>query len=81
MKLAEAALHQGVTVYIFCVDDGVLGLADARLQSLRKRGLNLYACAYGARRRHIPLGDQAVFSGLSVVSDLISSTDRFLCFN
>ena len=29
----------------------------------------------------LPLRDQAVFAGLTVVSDLIASTDRFVSFN
>jgi len=43
--------------------------------------LHLFACAYGARRRNLPLTDQATFAGLSVVSDLIAGTDRFVSFN
>jgi intracellular sulfur oxidation DsrE/DsrF family protein len=51
------------------------------LQSLKARGLNLYACAYAARRRNIPVSDLAAFAGLSVVADLVAATDRFLSFN
>jgi sulfur relay (sulfurtransferase) complex TusBCD TusD component (DsrE family) len=81
LHLAEAALRQGVRVYLYCIDDAVWGLADAQLQALKARGLNLYACAYGAQRRNIPVSDLAVFSGLAVVSDLMAATDRFLSFN
>ena len=79
--LAEAALSQGLRVYLYCIDEAVWGVADAQLQSLKARGLNLFACAYGAQRRHIPVSDLAVFSGLTVVSDLMAGTDRFLSFN
>ncbi|HEY2953313.1 MAG TPA: DsrE family protein [Verrucomicrobiae bacterium] len=81
LRLAEAALSRGLRVYLYCIDDAVCGLADAQLQSLKARGLNLYACAYGAQRRNIPVSDCAVFSGLAVVSDLMAGTDRFLSFN
>ena len=81
LKLAEAALDAGVTVYLYCIDDAVNGIANAQLQALRVRGLNLYACAYGAQRRNVPVNDSAVFSGLTVVSDIIGGTDRFLSFN
>jgi hypothetical protein len=81
VRLAEAALASGVRVYLYCVDDAVLGLADPQLQSLKSLGLNLYGCAYGAQRRNIPINDSAVFAGLSVVSDLMAGTDRFLSFN
>ena len=81
LKLAEAALDAGVLVYLYCVDDAVSGVGNAGLQALKARGLNLYACAYGAQRRNIPLTDSAVFAGLTVVSDIIGGTDRFLSFN
>lgn len=80
-RLAEAALAAGVDVYLYCIDEAVAGVGDARLQNLRRRGLKLYACAYGAHRRHLPLTEEATFAGLTVVSDLISGTDRFVAFN
>ncbi len=81
VRLAGAALAQGVDVYLYCVDDAVGGADDPELQALKSRGLKLYACAYGAQRRHLPLDDRAVFAGLTVVSDLVASTDRFVSFN
>src|ERR1041384_8523389 len=80
VSLANAALNAGVNVYLYCIDDAVLGVGDAQLQSLKARGLNLYACAYAARRRSIPLSECAAFAGLSVVCDLMAGTDRFLSF-
>ena len=81
LKLAEAALAAGVLVYLYCIDDAVPGVADPRLQALKARGLHLYACAYGANRRNLPLDDRATYAGLSVVNELIAATDRFLSFN
>lgn len=81
VHLAQAALEAGVNVYLYCVDDAVLGVEDAQLQSMRSRGLSLYACALGAQERRVPINDLAVFSGLTVVSDLMSATDQFLAFN
>ncbi len=81
LQLAETALAEGVDVYLYCIDDAVTGVADQKLQALKERGLKLYACAYGAHRRSIPLSDRATFAGLTVVSDLIAGTDRFLSFN
>ena len=81
VRLAETALAQGVDVYLYCIDEAVTALADAQLQALKSCGVNLFACAYGAQRRNITLMDQAAFAGLSVVSDLMTSTDRFLSFN
>ena len=81
LSLAEAALSEGVDVYLYCIDDAVSGVGEAKLQMLKERGLKLFACAYGAHRRNFPLSDQATFAGLTVVSDLIAGTDRFLNFN
>ena len=79
--LAQAALARGVDVYLYCIDEAVHGLGDARLGKLKADGLKLFACAYGAQRRGVPMGEQSTFSGLSLLSDLIASTDRFVSFN
>jgi hypothetical protein len=78
--LAEAALRQGLLVYMYCIDDAVRGVADARLQDLKNRGVNLFACAYSAQQRNIPVSDEAAFAGLTVVSDLMAASDRFVSF-
>lgn len=81
IRLAETALAEGVEVYLYCIDEAVPGVEQAKLQTLKTQGLKLFACAYGAHRRHFPLSEKAVFAGLTVVSDLIAGTDRFLSFN
>lgn len=81
LGVAGAALAAGVDVYLYCIDDAVSGVNRSDLQALRERGLKLYACAYGAHRRNIPVNDAATFAGLTVVSDLVSGTDRFISFN
>ena len=81
IALAEAALERGVQVYFYCLDDAVAGLDSKSLQNLKVRGANLFACAYGAQKRNLSLGDLATFAGLSTVSDLIANTDRFVSFN
>lgn len=81
IRLAEAALRRGLHVYIYCIDEAVLGLDHPELQSLKDRGMNLFACAYGAHNHGVPVSEQATFSGLTVVSDLIASTDRFVALN
>jgi len=81
IRLVESALQQQVDVYLYLIDDAVTGVGDDRLQDLKSQGLKFYACAYGAHRRNQPLSDLAVFAGLTVVNDLIASTDRFVCIN
>ena len=79
-RLADAALQDGLQVYLYCMDEGVRGVADKRVRELKSRGTQLFACAYSAQRRDIPIDDSAVFSGLATVSDLMSGTDKFLSF-
>ena len=79
--LAEAAMNEGVDVYLYCIDDAVHGISQPQVQSLAARGLKLYACAYGAQRRDLSVNNMATFAGLGVVSDLIAATDRFVSFN
>ena len=81
LRLADAAVAEGVEVYLYCIDDAVTGLAHPLLQSLRSRGVKLFACAYGAQRRGVPPSDLATFAGLTIVSELLASTDRFVSFN
>jgi hypothetical protein len=59
----------------------VQGVGNPDVQKLKASGLNLYACAYGAHKRNIALSADATFAGLTVVNDLIVSTDRFVAFN
>jgi sulfur relay (sulfurtransferase) complex TusBCD TusD component (DsrE family) len=80
VRLAQAALDAGLQVYLYCLDDAVNALAEPSLQGLRQRGLNLFACAYGAQRRDLPVTDQAAFSGLSTLTDLVAGSDRFVSF-
>ncbi|MBL9136760.1 MAG: DsrE family protein [Verrucomicrobiales bacterium] len=81
VRLAGTALRAGVDVYLYCIDDGVLGVNDPELQTLKSTGLKLYACAYGAQRRNLPINEAAMFAGLTIVNDLMASTDRFISFN
>jgi hypothetical protein len=81
LKVAEAAIARGVSVYLYCIDDAVRGVNDPLLQNLKANGLSLYACAYGAHKRSMPLSADATFAGLTVVNDIIAATDQFLCFN
>jgi predicted peroxiredoxin len=79
--LAEAAMAQGVDVYLYCIDEAVQGIGSPRLRKLKADGLKLFACAYSAQRRNVPISDQATFSGLSILNDVIASADRFVSFN
>ena len=81
MKVAATALEAGTKVYLYCIDEAVAGVGDAALQSLRDRGLILYACAYAAHRRGLPVNDLATYAGLGMLGDLLAATDEFPSFN
>ncbi len=78
LEAISLALDRGERVFAYCLDDGVAGISDARLQAMRGRGLVLYGCAYAAHRRGISINEQAVFGGLGALGDLFAGTDEFL---
>jgi|SRR5580658_2216002 sulfur relay (sulfurtransferase) complex TusBCD TusD component (DsrE family) len=81
LRLAQVALEEGADVYLYCVDEAVGGVDEPRLRSLAARGLKLYVCAYGARRRGMERSPHAIYAGLALLSDLMANTDRFVSFN
>ena len=80
LALMNAALDAGARVYLYCVDDGVRAVASPEVQALKARGASLFGCAYGAQRRNMPVDDSAAWSGLTVLADVVGSTDRFVSF-
>jgi sulfur relay (sulfurtransferase) complex TusBCD TusD component (DsrE family) len=80
LRLAERALAEGLGVYLYCIDDALSGVSEPRLQRLKRAGLRLYACAYGAQRRGLPVSDAATFGGLAALSELMRCADRFVSF-
>jgi hypothetical protein len=77
LKKIRFAHDAGHRLFLFCLDEGVTALHEPVLQKLRTQGHSLFACAYGAQRRDIPLDDRATFAGLSMLSDILTSTDEF----
>lgn len=81
VRFAAAALTLGCDVYLYCLDEAVRGVRAEALQTLKPQGLKLYACAYGAHQHGVPVDDAATFAGLTIVSDLVAGTERFVSFN
>lgn len=81
LEISKEALSLHYDVHLYLIDEGTRALEDPRLQDLKALGLKLFVCAYGAQRHGIYPSDQAVFSGLVVLSDLMKGCDRFLSFN
>ncbi len=80
LALMQAAVDAGVRVYLYCIDEGVRATGTPELQALKERGVSLFGCAYGAGRRSITLDESAAWSGLTVLADVVGSTDRFVSF-
>ena len=80
LALMNAALDDGARVYLYCVDDAVRAIATPEIQAIKARGASLFGCAYGAHRRNMPVDDSAAWSGLTVLADVVGSTDRFVSF-
>jgi len=81
LSLSREALSKKIVPYLYLIDDGVENISQADLQALKKEGLKLFVCAYGAQSRKISVDDQAIFGGLVLLSDLIKGCERFVTFN
>ena len=83
LKLAEAAVRQGIEVYLYLIDEGVKSVTDPRFSTLLDRGMKMSVCAYGCQQHHVPTTDvdpRASLSGLVVLSGIVDGCDRFLAF-
>lgn len=82
INLADAALKADADVYLYLIDEGVLAVDDPRFQPLRTAGLKLFACAYGAKQHGVVMNDaHATYCGLVILSNIVSSCDRFVALN
>ena len=80
IALIKSALKAGVRVYLYCIDEGVAAVGTPEVQALKEAGVNLFGCAYGAGHRKIAIDEAAAWSGLTVLADVVGSTDRFVSF-
>ncbi len=80
LALMNAALDAGVRVYLYCIDDAVRAIDTPEIQAIKARGASLFGCAYGAHRRRMPVNDLAAWSGLTVLADVVGSTDKLVSF-
>ena len=80
VALMNAALDAGVRVYLYCIDEGVRAVASPEIQAIKARGASLFGCAYGAGHRKLAIDESAAWSGLTVLADVVGSTDKFVSF-
>lgn len=82
-QLAQAALHKGVDVYLYLIDEGVKIVVDQRYLSLIDAGAKMSVCAYGCHQHGVStvtVDSRVSLSGLVVLSGIIDGCDRFLAF-
>jgi hypothetical protein len=81
LAAAGNALQSGSQVYLYCIDDGVEGINDPRFAELKNAGVHLFACAYSLQRRGLNSPPEATLAGLTILSDIMASANRFESFN
>jgi hypothetical protein len=81
LRTASKELRGGKQVYAYLLHDAVDGIGLPHLQTLKDRGMILHACALAAFERNIPNSDQAIFSGLATLADLMARSDHFQTFS
>ena len=82
-KLADAAVRQGVEVYLYLIDEGVKSLKDARFSHLLEGGVKMSVCAYGCQQHGVStqeIDSRVSLSGLVVLSGIIDGCYSFLAF-
>ncbi len=83
LHLSDAALRQGIDVYLYLIDEGVKGLMDSRYADLVRVGMKMSVCAYGCQQHGVStkgMSPEISLSGLVVLSGIIDGCDRFLAF-
>lgn len=83
VQLAQAALHKGVDVYLYLIDEGVKTAVDQRYLGLIDAGVKMSVCAYGCQQHGVlttSIDSRVSLSGLVVLSGIIDGCDRFLAF-
>lgn len=83
VRLTQAALHKGVDVYLYLIDEGVKTVVNQRYLQLIDAGAKMSVCAYGCQRHGVAtatVDSRISLSGLVVLSGIIDGCDRFLAF-
>ena len=83
VQLAQAAVRQGIEVYLYLIDEGVKGFNDIRFSRLLDGGVKMSVCAYGCQQHGVStqqVDPRVSLSGLVVLSSIIDACDRFLAF-
>ncbi len=80
IHLTERALDAGVQVFLYFIDDAVTAIDSQPVRKLKEGGARLYSCAYSLQKRNLPMSEGIIPAGLTILNDIIASTDRFVSF-
>ena len=80
MATAQKALAHA-QVYLYLIDSAVEAMPDPRFEKFKSAGGHLFVCAYSVQKRGLNPSTPATQTGLTILSDIMSSTDEFHSFN
>ena len=80
IQTAEAGARQGAEVYLYFIDEAVLGLGLPEVRALGKKGIRVFGCAFSLQKRRLPLDTEATMVGLTMLNEIMTGSDRFLSF-
>lgn len=78
VRLAEAALAQGIEVKIFVMCDGVYQLSNPLFLSLKAQGAELCMCAQNAVERSVGKRPEVVSGSQYDLAHYVNEADRFI---
>jgi sulfur relay (sulfurtransferase) complex TusBCD TusD component (DsrE family) len=78
VRLAEAALAQGIEVKIFVMADGVYQLSNPLFLALRDRGAELCMCAHNASERGLSKRPEVISGSQWELAHYVNEADRFV---
>lgn len=81
IKLAEAALDEGMEVSVFLMCDGIYNINAEAFNALAERGAELCLCAYNAEQRKVEKKEPVLFGSQYDLANMVAEADRFLAFN
>lgn len=81
IRLAEAALRQGVEVHIYLMADGVYNIHIRELMALAEKGVQLALCERNAALRQAGRKEGILYGSQYDLAQMVQDVDRFLAFN
>ncbi len=78
VRLAEAALAQGIEVKIFVMCDGVYQLSNPVFLGLKQRGAELCMCAQNAVERQVDKRPEVISGSQYDLAQYVNEADRFI---